>query len=118
VMISKNLTSWLKEYSKFPIIPKIQNFDDHFSMVRTHFGLKRDENRHSFISYHVGVHRSIGDAALQAGNSESMVRKHYLNLHTREEGEAFFSLVPDLKARRAIIDESAKPEPQSLLRAV
>ncbi|MFN4807315.1 MAG: tyrosine-type recombinase/integrase [Akkermansiaceae bacterium] len=118
VMISKNLTSWLKEYSKFPIIPKIQNFDDHFSMVRTHFGLKRDETRHSFISYHVGVHRSIGDAALQAGNSESMVRKHYLNLHTREEGEAFFSLVPDLKARRAIIDESAKPEPQSLLRAV
>lgn len=118
VTISKNLASWLEAYSKFPIIPKIQNFDDVFSAVRTHFEMKRDETRHSFISYHVAVHRSIGDAALEAGNSESMVRKHYLNLHTREEGEAFFSLVPDMHSRRAVTDTAAKPEPQNLLKAI
>jgi len=49
-----------------------------------------------FISYHVALHRSIGHATLQAGNSESMVRKHYLNLHTKEDGEAFFAIVPDI----------------------
>lgn len=118
VTISKNLAAWLEAYSKFPIIPKISNFDDVFSAVRTHFDLKRDETRHSFISYHVAVHRSIGDAALQAGNSESMVRKHYLNIHTKEEGEAFFSIVPDKVARRAVVDSTAAPEPQALLRAI
>jgi len=118
VTISKNLAVWLEAYSKFPIIPKIQNFDDVFSKVRTHFDLKRDETRHSFISYHVAVHRSIGDAAMQAGNSESMVRKHYLNLHTREEGDAFFSLVPDTKKRRAVVNIAAAPEPQNLLKAI
>lgn len=82
--------------------------------ARTHFKLRRDETRHSFISYHVAIHRSIGDAALEAGNSESMVRQHYLNLHTREEGEAFFSLVPDMKARRAVIGEAPLQETQHL----
>ena len=34
------------------------------------------EARHSFISYHVALHRSIGDAALQAGDSEGIVKRH------------------------------------------
>ena len=119
VHISKNLRAWLVAYAKFPIvIPTSGNFSEIHSKIRTHFGLKRDETRHSFISYHVAVHRSIGDAALQAGNSESMVRKHYLNLHTKEEGQSFFSLVPDMKTRRAIFDETAIPEIQNLLRAI
>lgn len=104
VSISDNLRAWLEAYQDFPVIPK--NFGTPLSKIRTHFDLKRDETRHSFISYHVALHRSIGDAALQAGNSESMVRKHYLNLHTREEGEAFFSIVPDLSARRAIFSDN------------
>lgn len=117
VTISENLAAWLKAYAGFPIIP-VKNSQNLIHKARAHYKLKRDETRHSFISYHVAVHRSIGDAALQAGNSESMVRKHYLNLHTREEGEAFFSIVPNKKARRAIIDASAAPQPQNLLKAI
>ena len=116
VIISDNLKAWLKAYKGFPVIPV--NFKNLHHAIRSHFDLKRDETRHSFISYHVAVHRSVGDAALQAGNSESMVRQHYLNLHSREEGEAFFSLVPDMKARRAVIDSMAAPKPQNLLKAV
>lgn len=100
IAISDNLRAWLEAYRGFPIIPK--NYGTPLSKIRTHFDLKRDVTRHSFISYHVALNRSIGDAALQAGNSESMVRTHYLNLHTREEGEAFFSIVPDLASRRAV----------------
>jgi site-specific recombinase XerD len=100
ITITDNLRAWLEAYRDFPIIPK--NYGTPLSKIRTHFDLKRDETRHSFISYHVALHRSIGDAALQAGNSESMVKNHYLNLHTKEEGEAFFAIVPDLKTRRAI----------------
>jgi len=50
--------------------------------------------RHSFISFFVAKFRSIGEAALQAGNSESIIRKHYLDLKTTEEAEQFFGILP------------------------
>lgn len=101
VTIPPNLLQWLKAYKDFPIVPK--NFGRMKNRIREHLELKRDETRHSFISYHVALHRSLGDAALEAGNSESMVRRHYLNLHTREEGEAFFAIIPDISRRRAVV---------------
>ena len=101
VSIPENLAAWL-ESSPHPIIPT--NFDRLAKQVRKHFALDHDEARHSFISYHVALNRSIGDAALQAGNSESIVRRHYLNLHPREEGKAFFQILPDLENRSAKID--------------
>jgi hypothetical protein len=36
----------------------------------------------------------MGEAALQAGNSESIIRKHYLDLKTPAEAEAFFNIRP------------------------
>ena len=50
--------------------------------------------RHTFISMFVAKFRSIGEAALQAGNSESIIRKHYLDLKTTEEAEQFFGILP------------------------
>jgi hypothetical protein len=43
---------------------------------------------------HVAKFRSMGEAALQAGNSESIIRKHYLDLKTPAEAEEFFSIMP------------------------
>jgi integrase len=100
VAISDNLAAWL-EYAPAEIIPT--NFRKLHAQARKHFGLSHDEARHSFISYHVALHRSLGDAALQAGNSETIIRRHYLNLHPQEEGEQFFRTVPDTKRRRAVL---------------
>ena len=36
----------------------------------------------------------MGEAALQAGNSESIIRRHYLDLKSAEEAEQFFGIVP------------------------
>lgn len=91
VAISDNLAAWLKSHPG-ALIPT--NFEALNKKARKHFGLTHDETRHSFISYHVALHRSIGDAALQAGNSESIVKRHYLNTHTREEGAEFFRIIP------------------------
>ncbi|MFC7336126.1 hypothetical protein ACFQY0_02965 [Haloferula chungangensis] len=103
VTISENLSAWLK-VAPLPTIPT--NFDRLAKQVRKHFKLDHDEARHSFISYHVALHRSVGDAALQAGNSESIVRRHYLNVHPREEGETFFSVIPHGVRAGAVIAES------------
>lgn len=116
VFISDNLKEWLKKYDDMPIIPS--NFDRMNKQLRKHFKLQHDETRHSFISYHVAVHRSVGDVALQAGNSESIVRKHYLNLHPAKEGEHFFSIICDTKKRRAVVSSKIKLDSQKHLKAI
>ena len=42
----------------------------------------------------VGAFKSVGDAALQAGNSEKIIRKHYLDLKTEAEADVFWRIVP------------------------
>jgi len=101
VTISDSLAAWLKALDDKPIVPI--NFDRLMKQARKRFDLSHDETRHSFISYHVALHRSVGDAALQAGNSEAIVKKHYLNLRPAEEGAGFFAIVPDMASRRAVI---------------
>jgi hypothetical protein len=106
ILISDNLKAWLQAYEGFPIMPS--NLKNDCREVRSKFGLQNDETRHSFISYHVALHRSIGDTALQAGNSERMIKKHYLDHQSKEEGQAFFSIVPNSAKTEAILQE---PEP-------
>lgn len=108
IAITDNLAAWLNAYPG-EIIPT--NFEALNKKARKHFSLSHDEQRHSFISYHVALHRSIGDASLQAGNSEAIVKRHYLNTHTREEGDEFFRTIPGA-ARRAVLstpDETPAP---------
>ncbi len=109
VAISDNLAAWLKAFPG-DLIPT--NFEALNKKVRKHFELSHDEARHSFISYHVALHRSIGDASLQAGNSESIVKRHYLNTHTRDEGGEFFRIIPG--KRRAVLAPAKKEQPAHL----
>ncbi len=113
VAISGNLAAWLAATPP-PAIPV--NFDRMAKTIRRHFKLDHDEARHSFISYHVALFRSVGDAALQAGNSEGIVRRHYLNLHPREEGDSFFRIVPSGDRRGAIHSDAPAADPAKLMR--
>ncbi|RYD24157.1 MAG: hypothetical protein EOP88_01275 [Verrucomicrobiaceae bacterium] len=110
VAITDNLAAWL-EACPSPITPP--NYKRFLERVRKHFNISQDEARHSFISYHVALNRSLGDAALQAGNSESIIRRHYLNLHPKEEGSLFFRIVPDKHRRVAVFapEPAAAPSP-------
>jgi integrase len=94
VTIQPNLAGWLRAYplKKFPIIPA--NLQHIREKVAEKFPLAHDVMRHTFISMFVAKFRSIGEASLQAGNSESIIRKHYLDLKTAEEGEEFFGILP------------------------
>ena len=94
VTIQPNLAAWLKAYplDKFPII--VGNFKKRRQRFAKQFGLTHDVLRHTFISMFVAKFRSIGEAALQAGNSESIIRRHYLDLKTTAEAEEFFGILP------------------------
>jgi integrase len=101
VTIQPNLAAWLRAYplDQFPIMPC--GFRRLRLKFRKQFDLSHDILRHTFISMHVGKFRALGDAALQAGNSESIIRKHYLDLRSTTEAEEFFAIIPK---RRAVIE--------------
>jgi integrase len=50
--------------------------------------------RHSFISHRVAQTQHIAQTALEAGNSPEIIRKHYLELVTKAEGEKWFAIRP------------------------
>jgi hypothetical protein len=66
----------------------------------------QDAHRHSFISYR---RRIIGDAetALDAGTSETIIKKHYKRPVTKEDAERFFSIRPAAEAAGKLIAISA-----------
>jgi integrase len=94
IHIHPNLAAWLRAYppEKIPIIPK-NGHKLRYRLTKT-IELGHDVLRKTYISLFVAKYRSIGEAAIQAGNSESIIRKHYLNLKSSDEAERFFSIVP------------------------
>jgi integrase len=109
VAIQPNLSRWLHAYplNKYAIVPP--NATNTRRVVFAKFGLTHDVLRHTFISMFVAKFRSMGEAALQAGNSETIIRKHYLDLKSAAEAEAFFSILPQRKIETSTA--SAKPIP-------
>ncbi len=94
VVIQPNLAAWLRAYplDKFPIV--LGNFKKRRQKFAKQFALTHDVLRHTFISMFVAKFRSLGEAAIQAGNSEAIIRKHYLDLKSAAEAEAFWSIMP------------------------
>ena len=60
-------------------------------------GRKRDNDlRHSFASYHLALHGDAAKTALQLGHGDTgMLFKHYRELVTKDDAEAYFSVKPD-----------------------
>jgi integrase len=95
VTIQPNLIAWLKAYpptDERPIVPK--NLQHVRARLAKAHGLSHDIMRHTFISMFVAKFRSIGEAAIQAGNSEAIIRKHYLDTKSQIEAEEFFGIMP------------------------
>jgi len=113
VSIHPNLAAWLRAYplDRYPIIPV--NVTNTRRRVFEKFGLTHDVLRHTFISMHVGKYRSMGEAALQAGNSEAIIRRHYLDLKTPQEAEQFFAIMPTFRVGADGEREQSKPGDKS-----
>lgn len=91
VPIRANLKAWLLAYPG-PIIPV--NFHRKARIIRKHFKLTHDICRHTFISMNVAAYGSIGRAALEAGNSEQIIKRHYHQQVSEAEGKRFWEIMP------------------------
>jgi integrase len=110
ITIQSNLAEWLKAYplSEYPI--QVKNMEKLRARVAKKFKLTHDVMRHTFISMHVAKYRSMGDTALQAGNSEAIIRRHYLNVTTSQEAEMFFAIMPTKKPKAETAQSDAVSE--------
>jgi hypothetical protein len=95
IKIRENLRQWLTRFPGeiFPV-----NCDREFKAVRKKFALSHDILRHTFISMHIGAFKSFADAALESGNSEKIIRDHYLNTSTSNEAKSFWKIFPEDKS--------------------
>ena len=95
VEIQPNLRRWLEE-SPRQIRPV--NFGSMVAKIRQECGLsgRSDILRHSWFTFHVARWRSVGEAALQGGNTEAIIKAHYLDPRrvTLDDAKEFWSILP------------------------
>jgi hypothetical protein len=94
VTVQPNLAAWLKAYPP-PILPDRDVRRD-LGNIRRLFGLSQDICRHSWFTYSIGRHDSVSTAALEGGNSESVVKDHYLKVAKKRKAKAqeFWKITP------------------------
>jgi hypothetical protein len=85
------LHTWLTRFDG-EILPP--NSDRRIKHIRAKFFLGHDVLRHTFFSYLVGTDGSVEKAALQGGNTEKVLRRHYLNMVTATEAAEFWQILP------------------------
>jgi integrase len=95
VEISDNAIEWLRPHALKKTEIGIGRYD--FDAVRKLAGLKKwgvDILRHTAISHHLTAHQHEGKTALWAGNSPTIIQKHYKGLVKRQDAEAFWNIIP------------------------
>jgi hypothetical protein len=55
---------------------------------------KANALRHSFITYRLAQIKDVAEVALEAGNSSTMIFRHYRELATEAEAKEWFGIVP------------------------
>jgi integrase len=63
--------------------------------------------RHSFCTYRLADIQSAAQVALEAGNSPTMLFRHYRALATTEEGKAWFGIMPDASTSEKVVSFAA-----------
>ena len=109
------LADWLGPYRKKigPIVPFSEGaFRRRLKELREHSGVDLPDNalRHSYASYWLArsTLAGVGELSKRMGNSESVCRRHYLEILTQEEGEAWFNLRRAGTERKVVSLASAK----------
>jgi len=97
VPIQPNLKAWLATCRKTEdLVLTFKNPNNQLVPLFEKAGVELRHNvlRHSFGSYRVAITQNVAQTALEMGNSPPMIRKHYVEVVPKEEGEAWFSILP------------------------
>jgi site-specific recombinase XerD len=89
ITISENLRTWLVKFAAQPLNDITVR---QLNVIRNKYSPGHDILRHTFCSNHLCVSSSFADTALEAGNSEKILRDHYVNRTTKPEAAKFWAI--------------------------
>ena len=102
IPILPNLREWLEPYTdRTGTVFVSEKSSDRTIAYAKEKGIEWPSNwaRHSFGTYRTTLTKSVGQVALELGNSESVVKRHYLDQHASEaDAKAWFAIVPPTPA--------------------
>jgi integrase len=96
VPISENLACWLKLLPREGMIVPDEDRFRQATAYAKNLELSWPHNvlRHSYISYRLASIQNAHQVALEAGNSPTIIFKHYRELVSREAAEQWFAITP------------------------
>ena len=108
IPIPENLVAWLEPLPRLGSVLPIAELQRESAALARLLGIDWPRNvlRHSFISCRVAIVKSAEQVALEAGNSPSIIFKHYRELVTEDVAEKWFAILPkpDQMANRTSFD--------------
>jgi integrase len=72
--------------------------------IRPEFGWKHNALRHAYGSYRTALTQNVPQVALEMGNSVGMVKRHYLEAKTFEEGLRWFQISWPVSSKKRASD--------------
>ena len=97
IPVAGNLAAWLAPLPRRgKVIPSSEIAREATALAKS-LGIAWPRNvlRHSFISYRIAIVKSADQVALEAGNSPSIIFRHYRELVTEETADEWFSIRPE-----------------------
>jgi len=96
IPIPDNLRAWLAPLPRDGKVLTSTQLQREVSALARDLGIQWPHNvlRHSFISYRIAMVNSVDQVALEAGNSASIIFKHYRELTSDEQADEWFQIVP------------------------
>jgi integrase len=96
IPVSDNLRAWLlPRVGNGRVVPNAE-MQKKVAPLAMILGFEWPNNvlRHSFISYRIAIVKSAEQVALEAGNSPTIIFKHYRELTTEEQANEWFGIFP------------------------
>jgi hypothetical protein len=92
IQLSANLTQWLERY---PVTPQslLGGTRAEYAAIRAKWKIPHDGLRHTSVSACTALH-GITQSVVWHGHSERVCKDHYLDLYTKEDATAFYSILP------------------------
>jgi integrase/recombinase XerD len=101
ITIQPNLREWLVRYPA----GTMSQYNKFVGIARKQCALSeaaRDILRHTFVSNHVQAFGSFAKTAIESGNSEGIIRKHYYARVSEADAKAFWNIRPPMPATNIV----------------
>ncbi len=96
IPITDNLRAWIEPLPRSGKVVKHSLLHREVTALARALNMEWPRNvlRHSFITYRIAKIKSADQVALEAGNSPSIIFKHYRELTTEDQADKWFGIVP------------------------